>query len=238
MLTTFINMLMSAEAEALCGAAYGQSSPERVNVCNGYRAREFDTRAGTLRGRNPQVAHGLILPRLAAAAAPPGGGGADHGGGHVLPARGVNPADGELGGVPREHKAEQVTGLGDGGRARRPRRGLPLAAPGRRPVHVRRRGRAGAQGARGWPRGERRLVATASGVRQGGVRRSPPAANAPTRVVQPCRSSAVPCPRQVEPAQQREHHYDWGVPRFAAAVSIPCTARSRAAASGVTERVA
>ena len=48
MLTTFINTLMSAEADAVCGAAYGQVSPERVNTRNGYRHRDFDTRAGTL----------------------------------------------------------------------------------------------------------------------------------------------------------------------------------------------
>ncbi len=48
LLTTFVNTLMSAEADSVCGAAYGQVSPERVNRRNGYRAREFDTRAGTL----------------------------------------------------------------------------------------------------------------------------------------------------------------------------------------------
>jgi hypothetical protein len=31
MLTTFINTLMSAEADAICGAPYGQLSPERTN---------------------------------------------------------------------------------------------------------------------------------------------------------------------------------------------------------------
>ncbi len=41
MLGSFINTLMSAEADAVCGAAYGQSSPERVNVRNGYRHRDF-----------------------------------------------------------------------------------------------------------------------------------------------------------------------------------------------------
>jgi putative transposase len=34
------------------GAAYGTSSPDRVNRRNGYCARQFDTRAGT---RGPQV---------------------------------------------------------------------------------------------------------------------------------------------------------------------------------------
>ncbi len=48
MLTTFINTLMSAEADAVCGAEYGSRSAERTNVRNGYRSREFDTRAGTL----------------------------------------------------------------------------------------------------------------------------------------------------------------------------------------------
>ena len=40
LLTTFINTLMSAEADAVCGAAYGTTSPERVNRRNGYRGRE------------------------------------------------------------------------------------------------------------------------------------------------------------------------------------------------------
>jgi hypothetical protein len=40
--------LMSAEADALCGAAYGERSPERVNSRNGYRARRWDTRTGTI----------------------------------------------------------------------------------------------------------------------------------------------------------------------------------------------
>src|SRR3712207_7079153 len=48
MLTTFINTLMSAEADAVCGAEYGARSAERVNTRNGYRPRQFDTRAGTL----------------------------------------------------------------------------------------------------------------------------------------------------------------------------------------------
>src|SRR3954468_8438085 len=48
MLTTFINTLMSAEADAVCGAEYGVRSAERINTRNGYRPRKFDTRAGTL----------------------------------------------------------------------------------------------------------------------------------------------------------------------------------------------
>jgi putative transposase len=62
MLTTFINTLMSAEADAVCGAGYGQSSPERVNVRNGYRPREFDTRAGTLEVAIPKLRSGSYFP--------------------------------------------------------------------------------------------------------------------------------------------------------------------------------
>jgi len=57
LLATFINTLMSAEADAVCGAAYGAMSPERTNRRNGYRPREFDTRAGTLE---------LAIPKLRA----------------------------------------------------------------------------------------------------------------------------------------------------------------------------
>src|SRR3954454_20546227 len=57
MLTTFINTLMSAEADAVCGAEYGTRSVERTNIRNGYRSREFDTRAGHPGGGDPQAAH-------------------------------------------------------------------------------------------------------------------------------------------------------------------------------------
>jgi len=36
------------DAEVACGADYGEVSPNRVNSRNGYRAREWDTRAGTV----------------------------------------------------------------------------------------------------------------------------------------------------------------------------------------------
>ncbi len=36
MLTTFINTLMSAEADAVCGAGYGERSESRTNIPNGY----------------------------------------------------------------------------------------------------------------------------------------------------------------------------------------------------------
>src|SRR3954471_4890359 len=62
MLTTFINTLMSAEADAVCGADYGQVSPDRTNRRNGYRPREFDTRAGTLELAIPKLRQGSYFP--------------------------------------------------------------------------------------------------------------------------------------------------------------------------------
>jgi hypothetical protein len=47
MLQTFAEALMGAEADAACGAPYGEVSAERVNCRNGYRGRRWDTRAGT-----------------------------------------------------------------------------------------------------------------------------------------------------------------------------------------------
>ena len=43
MLSTFIQALMSAEADSVCGADFGERSPERVNSRNGYRHRDFDS---------------------------------------------------------------------------------------------------------------------------------------------------------------------------------------------------
>ena len=62
LLTTFINTLMSAEADAVCGAGYRQTSPERVNRRNGYRSRDFDTRAGTLDLALPKLRTGTYFP--------------------------------------------------------------------------------------------------------------------------------------------------------------------------------
>jgi putative transposase len=62
MLTTFINTLMSAEADAVCGAQYGARSEARTNIRNGYRSREFDTRAGTLELAIPRLRSGSYFP--------------------------------------------------------------------------------------------------------------------------------------------------------------------------------
>ena len=62
MIKTFAEALMSAEADAVCGAGYGQRSPERVNARNGYRARDFDTRAGSMSLAIPKLRRGSYFP--------------------------------------------------------------------------------------------------------------------------------------------------------------------------------
>ncbi|MFX1760971.1 IS256 family transposase [Rhodococcus sp. As11] len=62
LLSVFIDALMSAEADVLCGAGYGQRSDERVNVRNGYRHRDFDTRVGTLDVAIPKLRQGSYFP--------------------------------------------------------------------------------------------------------------------------------------------------------------------------------
>jgi putative transposase len=62
MVRTFAENLMSAEADALCGASYGERSDDRVNRRNGYRDRDFDTRTGTIELRVPKLRQGSYYP--------------------------------------------------------------------------------------------------------------------------------------------------------------------------------
>ena len=62
LLQTVINSLLSAEADAVCGAEYGQASPERRVQRNGYRHRDLDTRGGTIDVAVPKLRTGSYLP--------------------------------------------------------------------------------------------------------------------------------------------------------------------------------
>ncbi|MBS4753242.1 IS256 family transposase [Nocardioides sp. zg-ZUI104] len=62
LLTTFVNALLGAQADAVCGAGYGERTPERVNSRNGYRHRELDTRVGTLDVAVPKLRQGSLYP--------------------------------------------------------------------------------------------------------------------------------------------------------------------------------
>jgi putative transposase len=54
--------LMSADADAVCGADYGERSPERVNRRNGYRERDWDTRVGSIELAVPRLREGSYFP--------------------------------------------------------------------------------------------------------------------------------------------------------------------------------
>jgi putative transposase len=62
LLTTFVNALLGAQADAVCGAGYGERTEERVNSRNGYRHRELDTRVGTLDVAVPKLRTGSLYP--------------------------------------------------------------------------------------------------------------------------------------------------------------------------------
>jgi putative transposase len=62
MIRAFAQKMMDAEVESACGAGYGEVSPARVNSRNGYRPREWDTRAGTVELAIPKLRHGSYFP--------------------------------------------------------------------------------------------------------------------------------------------------------------------------------
>jgi transposase-like protein len=54
--------LMELEVEGLTGAARGERSPERINYRNGYRERDWETRAGTVELRIPKLRRSSYFP--------------------------------------------------------------------------------------------------------------------------------------------------------------------------------
>jgi putative transposase len=62
MIASLANAMMSAQADQVCGAGWGERSEERVNRRNGYRAREWDTRAGTIELAVPKLREGSYFP--------------------------------------------------------------------------------------------------------------------------------------------------------------------------------
>jgi transposase-like protein len=54
--------LMELEVGALAGAGYGEKSPERLAQRNGYRERDWHTRAGTVELRIPKLRTGSYFP--------------------------------------------------------------------------------------------------------------------------------------------------------------------------------
>src|SRR5471030_420731 len=54
--------LMELETEGLCGAGPEERSPQRINQRNGYRERDWETRAGTVELRIPKLRKGSYFP--------------------------------------------------------------------------------------------------------------------------------------------------------------------------------
>ena len=55
-------LLMEADADAACGAGWGERSAERTNWRNGYRQRPWDTRVGTIDLAIPKLREGSYFP--------------------------------------------------------------------------------------------------------------------------------------------------------------------------------
>jgi transposase-like protein len=62
MVRSFAEGLMSADADAVCGAGYGEVSPDRINRRNGYRSRRWDTRVGSIELKIPKLRTGSYFP--------------------------------------------------------------------------------------------------------------------------------------------------------------------------------
>jgi putative transposase len=141
-----VQALMSAEADAACGAGHGERSADRVNQRNGYRKRRLDTRVGTLELAIPKLRAGsyfpdwLLEPRrraeraLVAVVA------------ECLGGWGVHPPGRGAGGDPWDPEPVQVPGLRAGQDPGRRGGGVPGPAAGRWPVCLCVGGRVGGQG--------------------------------------------------------------------------------------------
>ena len=62
MIREFTQRMMDAEVEVRCNAGYGEVTTQRVNSRNGYRPREWDTRAGTIELAIPKLRAGSYFP--------------------------------------------------------------------------------------------------------------------------------------------------------------------------------
>ena len=163
LLTTVINALLSAEADAVCGAEWGQPSPDRTAQRNGYRHRELDTRTGTIDVAIPKLRTGSYFPEwllerrkraesaLISVVAT-----------CYLVGVSTRRLD-KLVATRGHHLAQQVAGVTDG-RARPAGDRVPHPAAARGgPIHVRRGGRVDDEGPRGRPSRRRITAYTTSG---------------------------------------------------------------------------
>lgn len=130
MVKTMAEAPVSAEADARCGAAYGERSSKRTNHRNGYRMREWDTRAGTIELAIPKLRTGSYFPdwllgrrrraeqALISVVV------------RQLPAGSLHPAGGQTGRAAGHHRYLQKPGLGHDHGAQSAGRSLPHPALG------------------------------------------------------------------------------------------------------------
>ncbi|GIH73301.1 hypothetical protein Mth01_55540 [Sphaerimonospora thailandensis] len=64
MIREFAQRMMDAEVEQICGAGYGEINDQRLNTRNGYRARPWDTRAGSIELAVPRLRSGSYFPEF------------------------------------------------------------------------------------------------------------------------------------------------------------------------------
>jgi len=62
MLQSFVNQILSTQADQICGAEYATVSDNRTNTRNGYRHRDLDTRVGTIDLAIPKLRAGSFFP--------------------------------------------------------------------------------------------------------------------------------------------------------------------------------
>ena len=62
MVKLFVERVMGEEADAICGASYGERSEERTNRRDGYRSRPWDSRTGTINLQLPKLREGSYFP--------------------------------------------------------------------------------------------------------------------------------------------------------------------------------
>jgi putative transposase len=62
MLQSFINQILSTQADQICGVDYATTSQARTNTRNGHRHRDLDTRVGTVDVAVPKLRSGSLFP--------------------------------------------------------------------------------------------------------------------------------------------------------------------------------
>ncbi len=118
LLQTMINALLSADADAVVGAEWGQRASDRLTQRNGYRHRDLDTRVGTIDVAIPKLRQGTYFPEWAARASQTRRDRPDHRRRRLLPRRRLDPANGQAREDPRDPLPLEIAGIADGRGAR------------------------------------------------------------------------------------------------------------------------